>query len=402
MTKDNKDKGKPNLTPAEILRREMAKVRRSTTDINAISNTTSQPAQTSPNPVTQLPNVSQNSTLSPPNKPVSPKKELPRPHQSTSAGLYSSGPSSENTSNIEETVQIENSAKTGKYSYKPNTEPPINPGTSSLRSILQSEQSHVPLEEETSPAPEQSDQLFQLSRRPREGDVDSLFNRLSQKANPNMKLDDHGDPVEKSFERAAEISGRRKNEFGVGARKKQGNWKPTISSKIPSSFMLGVASLLGVGLLISSFLLNSSPSEDEGNSTDPINTSTSLTGSTSNEENMLYLETTEMPNSPAGEQMNWVIRHINNECSELTEHALLTHFSRSVVNRVGYDALINSLANLGRNNAPYTLRGLVEEPLDIEIVGLFDIFGAGMQVLTILIEPEPPYLILELKVDNWP
>ena len=401
MTKDKKEKDNTDLTPAELLRREMAKVRRSTTDISAISNTTTQIPQTSPNPVTQLPSVTQNNSELPNEEPVSPRRELPRPHQSTSAGLYSSGPTTEDPIKTRVSPHKGDASTTGKYSYKPDTEQKTTPGTSKIPSILQPSKPDVSQDEKTVQASETSDQPFQLSRRPREGDVDSLFNRLSKKANPNMKLDDQGDPVEKSFERAAELSDRRKQDSGGNFSKSRGDWKPTSTSKLPMTVLVSVAGLVLLGFIISSFIFSPSSSEVE-EVVASADTSRSLTGSTSSEEEELYLETTEMPNSPAGEQLMWIVRHINSECSELTEHGLLTHFSRPVVNRVGYDNLLGSLTELGRNNAPYTLRGLVEEPTETEVVGLFDIFGTGKQVLTIIIEPEPPHLILELKVDNWP
>lgn len=106
----------------------------------------------------------------------------------------------------------------------------------------------------------------------------------------------------------------------------------------------------------------------------------------------------EIPDSPVGAQLRWLIQQLNDRDSpanlpEIREHLDMgASLTAEVVDR--------ELQQNARINAPYVVRGHIEAPTDHRLVMLFDTTGPHPQSITIAVAPTAPHGITALTITD--
>jgi hypothetical protein len=107
----------------------------------------------------------------------------------------------------------------------------------------------------------------------------------------------------------------------------------------------------------------------------------------------------EIPDSPAGEQLRWLVERLNDRgaptsLSEIREH--LDMGASLTVEVIDHDLQQNA-----RDNAPYAVRAHVEKPSEHRLVMLFDTSGPHQQTIAISVSPAAPHGITALTITDF-
>lgn len=112
--------------------------------------------------------------------------------------------------------------------------------------------------------------------------------------------------------------------------------------------------------------------------------------------------TAEIPSTPVGEQLGWVLAQLNGGAATLGEADIASHFSPSFLSTFPAPAILDLLRQTGAEYAPINFAGFAYPPTATGAIALVEAKSGQRAALTLTIAPNPPHLITRLALDDPP
>jgi pimeloyl-ACP methyl ester carboxylesterase len=112
---------------------------------------------------------------------------------------------------------------------------------------------------------------------------------------------------------------------------------------------------------------------------------------------------TEIPATPVGEQLAWVLAQLNGEAADLTEADITAHFTEGfLASFLPAPVLLDLLRQTAQQYAPVTFAGFAFPPTDTGAVALVDMATGEHAAIYLVVEPDPPHRITRMEVNEPP
>lgn len=109
----------------------------------------------------------------------------------------------------------------------------------------------------------------------------------------------------------------------------------------------------------------------------------------------------ELPPTPAGAAMSWVITTLNGGFEGLTAAQLTQKFTPSILERAPASALLDAMCSAGYESAPFGLVGFADAPTNTTIRGVFRNRGDRYVEVFVTTEPTEPYRLHDVVIRNF-
>jgi pimeloyl-ACP methyl ester carboxylesterase len=110
----------------------------------------------------------------------------------------------------------------------------------------------------------------------------------------------------------------------------------------------------------------------------------------------------EIPATPVGEQLTWVLGQLNGDAADATETDIAAHFTeRFLATFLPAPVLLDLLRQTAAQMAPVTFTGFAYPPTETGAIGLITA-GGEQAAIYLVVEPEPPHRISRLDIAEAP
>jgi pimeloyl-ACP methyl ester carboxylesterase len=110
----------------------------------------------------------------------------------------------------------------------------------------------------------------------------------------------------------------------------------------------------------------------------------------------------ELPATPIGEQLAWVLAQLNGGAATLSEADIAAHFAPAFLAMFPAPAILDLLRQTAAEYAPITFVGFAYPPTAIGAIALVEAANGQRAALTLTIAPDSPHLVTRLELDDPP
>jgi pimeloyl-ACP methyl ester carboxylesterase len=112
---------------------------------------------------------------------------------------------------------------------------------------------------------------------------------------------------------------------------------------------------------------------------------------------------TEIPATPVGEQLTWVLAQLNGDAADLTEADIVDHFAPEfLATFLPAPVLLDLLRQTSEQYAPVTFTGFAFPPTDTSAVTPVDVATGEQAAIYLVVEPDPPHRIVRMDLSEAP